>query len=556
MPRARLRFAVLMDTAFSVFQAEIKAGIDRYLEEADIDAVYFGIGGLDLKNPLDHAKMSLLDLVSEDEFDGIIFVPSAKYDSVGKAFLKEKMASLGGLPRVTVGPSLFGEDSVCFDNERGTQAIMKHLVEDHGYRRFAYVSGPYSNAESIIRLGAYRKALDKAGIPHGRESEYEGNFDSNSGREAVSFFLDKSAIKPQVIVCANDRMALGVLNALEKRGISVPFEVAVTGFDDTQLSRALSNQFTTVTQSFDRLGYLAALRLHAFARGKKPPKGETLPAEIRIRSSCGCVAFKKRGVQGETPGYESAGDRAMRDSIVAFIKNGAPPRGEETFYKNWVEAILRAFGEGRSLADLEGCLHAIRDSMTDTACGPRAESVVTALYALMLEQCGQRAFVDFWDERTYMVELRVLTERLKGMVAAHAPLAEVSDLIARITEHCRVSVFYLARFRDPQAMDLGAKAVFAHGRASDGWEPRPHSWIPPESGSLVANVLATGGNLYGYMLVDSRAPYTSIFDYLRVVVSDIAEIASNRDEVESLRLVERELREKIDALSRVEPSQA
>jgi DNA-binding LacI/PurR family transcriptional regulator len=552
MHRARLRFAVLMDTAFSIYQSEIKVGIDRYLEEADLDAVYFGIGGLDLKKPLDCAKMSLLDIISKNEFDGIILIPSAKYDPVGKAFLKDKIASLGGLPCVTLGPSLFGEDSICLDNEQGTLAIMRHLVEDHGYRRFAYVSGPYANAESIIRLGAYRKALDKAGIPHGKESEYEGNFDSNSGYEAVSFFLEKAAINPEVIVCANDRMALGVWNALEKRGISVPFDVAVTGFDDTQLSRALSNQFTTVTQSFDRLGYLAALRLHAFARGKKPPKAETLPAEIRVRSSCGCVAFKKRGAEGDMTGSESDENRAIRDSIAAFIRNGAPPRGEEAFYRNWVEAIHRAFGEGRSLADLEDCLHAIRGEMKDTACASRAECVVTSLYALMLEQCGQKAFVDFWDERTHMADLRTLLERLKGAIAEGAPLSDASDLVDRIMAHCRVSEFYLSRFHDPRARESGAKVVFGRGQASGSWTPGPESWIPRGSGSLVANALSTGGNVYGYALVDSRTPYPAIFDFLRVFGSDIAGILENREQIAALRLVERELRERIDAMTRGE----
>lgn len=550
MHRERLRFAVLMDTAFSLYQSEIKVGIDRYLEEAGLDAVYFGIGGLDLKNPLDCAKMSLLDIVSKSEFDGIILIPSARYDSVGKALLKEKIASLGGLPCVTLGPSLFGEDSVCLDNEQGTLAIMRHLIEDHGYRRFAYVSGPYANAEAIIRLGAYRKALDKAGLPHGKESEYEGNFDSNSGCAAASFFLDKAAIKPEVIVCANDRMALGVWSALEKRGISVPFDVAVTGFDDTQLSRALSNQFTTVTQSFDRLGYLAALRLHAFARGKKPPETETLPAEIRVRSSCGCVAFKKRGPEGDRPGSGSAENRAMREAIAAFIRNGTPPRGEEGFYRNWIEAILRAFGEGRSLVDLKDCLHAIRGEMKETPCASRAESVITSLYALMLEQCGQKAFVDFWDERTHMADLRILLERIKGAIAADTPLSGMNDLIDRIMAHCRVREFYLFRFHDPRARESGAKVVFGRGEASGSGASGPDSWIPHGSGSLAANVLVSGGNAYGYMLVDSRTPYPAIFDFLRVVASDIAGIVENREQVAALRLVERELREKIADLTR------
>jgi len=108
-----------MDITFSAFQAEIKSGIDRYLEEADLDAVYFGIGGLDAQNPLDHARMAFLDFVTADEFDGVIYIPAAKSTQWGKEVLKKKFAALGSLPRVTIGPSAFGRTPSVSTMSRG-----------------------------------------------------------------------------------------------------------------------------------------------------------------------------------------------------------------------------------------------------------------------------------------------------------------------------------------------------------------------------------------------------------------------------------------------------
>lgn len=547
MHRERLRFAVLMDITFSAFQAEIKSGIDRYLEEADLDAVYLGIGGLDDQNPLDRAQMAFLDFVTADEFDGVIFIPSAKSTSWGKEILKKKFAALASLPRVTIGPSAFGEDSVCFDNEQGMTAIMHHLIEDHGYRRFAYVSGPLSNSEAIVRLGAYRAALDKAGLPHGKETEYEGSFQTLSGTEAVSYLLE-GKVKPEVIVCANDRMAFGVWNALGRRGIRVPFDIAVTGYDDTLLLSALSHQFTTVRQSFDRLGYLAALRLHAFVRGKKPLEPETLQSELRIRSSCGCVDVRTRGLTVARKKRKDPWRQEAQDRIVEQIRNGSPPRGEGEFFQGWIETIRHEIGENGHLYELEECLRETRLGMKDTPCESRAAMLLPTLHAMILEQSAQKAFAEYWDEKSYLNEFWRLLECLLVSLSKDSPLSANQDLIAQTLRLSGARAFHLARFADVSAIEGGATLVYPSTVSASDWRPHVGSWIPPGSRSLVANMIAIGDKRYGYYLMDARIPQAATFECLRIALSSIAHMMVNRAEVLELRKTERALRERIAVL--------
>jgi DNA-binding LacI/PurR family transcriptional regulator len=310
MTRKRSRIAVLMDNAFSFFQEEPRVGIARYAEEAGIDAVYFGMGLLRSSNPDDVARMGFFEFLTPAEFDGLILISSSLMvfgDSPIASFLRRAKP----MPVVSIGPSIIGEDNVIADNRSGITAMMKHLIEDHGMRDFAFVSGPHSHVESNIRLETFRAALDRAGIRHDERQEYEGTLLPPSGFAAVEELIERRGLMPKAIVCANDFMAVGVRDALLARGLSVPFDVAVTGFDDIALTRSASSQFTTVQQSFDLMGYLAARKLHSLIRGEATAPLGTVPTELRVRGSCGCFDFQNR---------KSEAAQEQDDDVFASIK--------------------------------------------------------------------------------------------------------------------------------------------------------------------------------------------------------------------------------------------
>jgi LacI family transcriptional regulator len=91
------------------------------------------------------------------------------------------------------------------------------------------------------------------------------------------------------VVCANDQMAIGVLRELQRAGVRVPADVAVTGFDDVHASRVIDPPLTTVSQPLRELGSRATRRLLArIADPALPPAAEVLPVQVVIRASCGC----------------------------------------------------------------------------------------------------------------------------------------------------------------------------------------------------------------------------------------------------------------------------
>jgi len=178
-------------------------------------------------------------------------------------------------------------DVVTADNRSGSAALVTHLIEEHGRRRLYYVDGPQTAPDAAER----RRAFNRVVRDH-QDCELlgssRGSFSVASGEEAGLQLLRADSL-PDAIVCANDQMAIGVLQSFAKAGVSVPGQVAVVGFDDIFPASLCYPPLTTVHQPMRALGERACTRLlDRIARPSLRPKVEMLPTELVLRSSCGC----------------------------------------------------------------------------------------------------------------------------------------------------------------------------------------------------------------------------------------------------------------------------
>lgn len=181
-------------------------------------------------------------------------------------------------------------DVVAADNYSGSAALIGHLVDAHGRRRIFHLDGPESAPDAQERRAALEAVL--ARIPDGElVGSHRGSFSVQSGEEAAQALLVAGPPLPDAVVCANDQMAIGVLQAFSRVGVRVPAEVAVVGFDDIYPGSLSDPPLTTVHQPMRLLGQRACSRL--LARLSRPglrPNLEVLPTELVLRSSCGCAA--------------------------------------------------------------------------------------------------------------------------------------------------------------------------------------------------------------------------------------------------------------------------
>jgi LacI family transcriptional regulator len=177
------------------------------------------------------------------------------------------------------------------DNKSGMRALARHLMRDHGYTTLGYLGGYVDSPDSIERQEVLAEEAAVAGAVLECGPEWRGYYFASSGAQVINQLLDRGRGLPRAVVCANDQTALGVMSALRKRGVDVPGQVAVTGFDDIPLARHLRTGLTTVRQPIRQLGSTAFDVLYSMLnREHLRARDIVLPTELIRRESCGCPA--------------------------------------------------------------------------------------------------------------------------------------------------------------------------------------------------------------------------------------------------------------------------
>jgi len=218
----------------------------------------------------------------------------------GKAdglILHDRMLSTVGVARLAdIVPivTLAGSPSpasmnVRCDNEAGMRALVRHLVVHHRYRSIAYLSGRADSPDNRARARVVKAEATAAGAEIQQGPSWQGNYMAAGGAKVIESLLSAGTKLPRAIVCANDQTAIGVMHALARRGIKVPQEVAVTGFDDVPVARHMHPPLTTVRQPMQEMGAKAFDILYSRinASGGKPDV--VLPVQLIVRESCGCA---------------------------------------------------------------------------------------------------------------------------------------------------------------------------------------------------------------------------------------------------------------------------
>ncbi|NLX09169.1 MAG: LacI family transcriptional regulator [Chloroflexi bacterium] len=159
-----------------------------------------------------------------------------------------------GIPFVQIGAKLGAHfPSVIYDHAQGARLATQHLI-DLGHRAIAEISGPLLNYDAAARHEGWQATLKDNGIPP--QPCIEGDFTIEGGYQAMNDLLDSGAAFTAVFA-GNDSMAFGIQTALRERGLHVPGDISIVGFDDIPESAHLVPGLTTVRQDFQLLGQLA-----------------------------------------------------------------------------------------------------------------------------------------------------------------------------------------------------------------------------------------------------------------------------------------------------------
>lgn len=238
--------------------------------------------------PLSHGEKkpgaALTELIIQGNLEGVI-VPPPLCDDPGVLAALSKLNRPFARIAPSAQPSL--GFSVSMDDEAAARAMTGHLI-DLGHRRIGYILGRAGTATTRKRLQGYRTKLQEAGIAFDERLTRQGDFKLRSGVEAAESLLDLEN-PPSAIFASNDDMAAGVMIAARARGLDVPGDLSVAGFDDSETAQAMWPPLTTIRQPVREMAAAAANAIIEHQRQGRNGKIDNveLPFELIVRQSTG-----------------------------------------------------------------------------------------------------------------------------------------------------------------------------------------------------------------------------------------------------------------------------
>lgn len=250
--------------------------------------------------------------------DGILILTSVIVDADDLIFMGSINREFSGLPVVAVGNGIPGIPSVLIRGGEAMRHLMRHLIEEHGYRRFLFLGGHAEHRDNREREEAFRKSMSGNGSRENLEGKVvNSNFTEEGAAKIVRALIARAAtegsLPPDAIVAASDNMAMGVLTALRESGDPRWQSCAVTGFDDIPQAALEVPSLTTAHQPFDLAGKIAVETIKSLIEGRAVTDTVSIEAIPVIRASCGCPEISRQ-------------ENAKGDSLIASGDSLIAPR--------------------------------------------------------------------------------------------------------------------------------------------------------------------------------------------------------------------------------------
>ena len=263
----------------------------------------------------------------------------------------DRLKKAAPCPVITLGTVKDGTYSVVNDQDLSFSELIVHLIEEHGCRDFVHAAGPLQRSFCVERIEIFRNTLTARGLPCGDDRIYDGTLRPECGDDIVDQILSDYAAKgekklPDAIVCVNDYTAIGVIQALEKRGFRVPGDVIVTGYDDILRAQFNEPSITTSAQPFFRVGKTGMDTLKQVLAGEDVSGIITVPGVLCRRQSCGCEPFNvyRKDTIREKYIRTVSNLESLALSNTNLILGGAMDETEEEVLKEIEDGCLRETG--------------------------------------------------------------------------------------------------------------------------------------------------------------------------------------------------------------------
>lgn len=489
-PGAQPTIGWLTQTSMNTLSVGMWAGANDAAREQGANLLF--VPGNVLRSPIEAQAQAnvVYDLIGPKNLNGLLIWGGLLAQHITLKEFKAFCKRYRPLPVVNIAMSVQGIPSVWADNHAGMRDAVRHLVEAHEYRRIAFVRGA-AYPEEEDRYRAYTGVLAEHGIAFDPDLVTPHNDQQRSdGAEAIRLLLDERKVSFQAVVAANDALALGAMDALQERGTHVPGDVAVVGFDDVDEARVTTPSLTTVRLPVYEMGKQATEMLLALLAGEPVPEQVTIPAELVVRQSCGCLDAEvtRAAVGPVTTSSETVGAvlAAQWEAILAEVMQAAGA-ADASLDSEWTEQLLSAFADeleggapGAFLSTLDEALRQTATAGGDLAVWQEALTTLRryALPCLVNSPETLSRAEDLWQQGRVMIgrvierarahqalreqrQARMLDEIGQSLLTV-TNMTELADVLAQAMPKFGIPSCYLALYENPESPADWSRLILAY----------------------------------------------------------------------------------------------
>lgn len=290
--------------------------------------------------------------------DGILLLTSSMLEIVTPEVSTHIAEQFKETPTVSIGSSIPNIPSIIIRGKSSMEQLMEHLIYHHNYRHFLFLSGPKDHQDNIVRLAVFKKALENAQqkFPTISYDIIYGFYNENKATHAMNQYWENNRDNPlDVVVAANDEMAIGALKVLRTRSDYRWQQTAVTGFDDTDRAQMSQPPLTTIRQPYDKAATQAVEALYTLIMKQQTDTVIKVNSTLQIRNSCGCTDSTDSGI---TPDRDKELIRAK--TTLNSIQNQTV---KATRYMRNASILTQTLNTANSLGELGPAIYEFLDNL-------------------------------------------------------------------------------------------------------------------------------------------------------------------------------------------------